>query len=340
MKNKTIGITTTIPYEVLMAAGYNVVDLNNIFITSKDYKKFIDMAERQGFPKSCCAWQKGIFGVCMDKNVSEIVGVTEGDCSNTKALEAILDMKGIKIHSFAFPQSHDICDIKTSIDKFMNIFNVSYSEVEKVRQKVNKIRYLIKCLDELTYTENKVSGFENHLYQVSASDFNSDIYKFEKDMKNKLEEIKKRKPFTQKLRLGFIGVPPMPCDIYDYVEKFNARFVYNEVQREFAFPRAMKAKDIYEQYYDYTYPYDIKFRLGEIKNQIKERKIDALIHYTQAFCYRQIEDIVIKDEINIPILTIEGDKLNFLDARTKIRLEAFLDMLQDLIDMNRKEEQC
>lgn len=338
MKNKTIGITTTVPYEVLMAAGYKVIDLNNIFITSKNYKGFIDMAERQGFPKSCCAWQKGIFGVCMSKKIHEIIGVTEGDCSNTKALQAVLHMKGIKIHSFGFPQSHDICDIKAAIDKFMHVFNVSYSEVEKAREKVNKIRYLIKCLDELSYTQNKVSGFENHLYQVSASDFNSDIHTFEKDIKNKLEEINKRKPFIQKLRLGFVGVPPMPCDIYDYVEKFNARFVYNEVQREFAFPRAREAKNIYEQYYDYTYPYDINFRLNEIKKQIEERKIDALIHYTQAFCHRQIEDIVIKNQIHIPILTIEGDKLNFLDARTKIRLEAFLDMLQDLVIMNGKEE--
>lgn len=336
MKNKTVGITTTIPCEVLIAAGYNVVDLNNIFVTSENYKKFIDIAETEGFPKSCCAWQKGIFGVCIDKNYKEIVGVTEGDCSNTKALEEVLDMKGIKIYPFSFPQSHNIQDIKLSIDNFMNTFNVSFDKVEKVRQRINKIRCLVKYLDELTYKENKVSGFENHLYQVSSSDFNGDIYKFESDIKNKIEEVKKREPFTQQLRLGFIGVPPMPCDIYDYVEKFNARFVYNEVQREFAFSRALQAKNIYEQYYDYTYPYDIKFRLKEIKKQIKERKIDALIHYTQAFCHRQIEDIVIKNELNIPVLNIEGDRLNFLDARTKIRLEAFLDMLQDLIIMNKQ----
>jgi len=146
----------------------------------------------------------------------------------------------------------------------------------------------------------------------------------------KLNEIKQRKPSYKKLRLGYIGVPPMMTDIYEYVEKFDASFVYNEVQREFAFPRAYKAKDIYEQYYDYTYPYDIEFRLNEIKREIEERKLDGLIHYTQAFCYRAVEDIVIKKEIDIPILTIEGDKLNKLDSRTKLRIEAFLDMLIDL----------
>ncbi len=35
-------------------------------------------------------------------------------------------------------------------------------------------------------------------------------------------------------------------------------------------------------------------------------------------------------EFDLPILNIEGDKLNRLDARTKLRLEAFLDMLSEL----------
>lgn len=42
-----------------------------------------------------------------------------------------------------------------------------------------------------------------------------------------------------------------------------------------------------------------------------------------------MEDIILKQELNIPILTIEGDKSNSLDARTKLRIEAFLDMLKD-----------
>ncbi|MBC2581039.1 2-hydroxyacyl-CoA dehydratase [Clostridium sp. DJ247] len=326
---KKIGITTTVPIEVLIAAGYKVIDLNNIFVTSENYSKYIDIAEREGFPKSCCAWKKGLYGVCVEHEIKEIVGVTEGDCSNTKALEEVLDMQGVKVYPFAYPHSHNIKDIKRSIDSFMDIFQVNMEQVEGVRQRVNKVRKLVKKLDKLTFEENKATGFENHLYQVSASDLNSDIAKFEIDISKKIIEIEQRKPIEKKIKLGYIGVPPMTCDIYDYVEKFNAHFVYNEVQREFAFPRAEYAKNIYEQYYDYTYPYNIKFRLKDIKKQIQERKIDGIIHYTQAFCYRQIEDIVIKKELGIPVLNIEGDKLNYLDARTKLRIEAFLDMLMD-----------
>lgn len=182
----------------------------------------------------------------------------------------------------------------------------------------------------MTYIDNKVNGFENHLYQVSLSDFNGNIDEFEEHLKKVIEGMEKREPINKKLRLGYIGVPPMTGDIYEFSEKLNTHFVYNEVQREFAFPRGIEAVNIFEQYYDYTYPYDNEFRIKELKKQIENRKIDAIIHYTQAFCHRAVEDIVLKEELNIPMLNIEGDKLNTLDARIKLRLEAFLDMLLDL----------
>lgn len=327
---KKIGLTTTVPVEILIAAGYTPVDLNNIFVVSENYSRYIEIAERDGFPRSLCAWIKGLYGVCLEHGFEEIIGVMEGDCSNTKALVEVLTSKGIKVYPFSFPHSHNPLDVKREIEKLMNIFNVTFEEVEKVRKRLNEVRELAKDIDMLTFIDNKASGFENHLYQVSLSDFNSDIDVFKKELKAKILEIKERKPVNRKLRLGYIGVPPMTIDIYEFVERFDADFVYNEVQREFAFPRATEAKDIFQQYYDYTYPYDLKYRIKELKKQIEERKLDGIIHYTQAFCYRAIEDIILKKELGIPILNIEGDKLNTLDARTKLRLEAFLDMLSDL----------
>jgi benzoyl-CoA reductase/2-hydroxyglutaryl-CoA dehydratase subunit BcrC/BadD/HgdB len=334
---KKIGLTTTVPAEILIAAGYTPVDLNNLFITSTDYLKYIDIAERDGFPKSLCTWIKGIYGACLENDIKEIIGVVEGDCSNTKALIEVLQLKGIKVYPFSFPHSHKAEDVKNEINKFMNIFNVTIEEVEVVRKRLNEIRSLAKEVDELTYVHNKATGFENHLYQVSLSDFNGDIDAFEADLKKVICDMKNKKPINRKLRLGYIGVPPMTGDIYEFVEQFDASFVYNEVQREFAFPRADKALNIFEQYYDYTYPYDTEFRIKDLQNQIDERKLDGIIHYTQAFCYRAVEDIVLKEKLDIPILNIEGDKLNILDARTKLRLEAFLDMLLDSKEIEKCE---
>lgn len=332
---KKIGLTTTVPIEVIIAAGYTPIDLNNIFITSENYLKYIDIAERDGFPKSLCAWIKGIYGVCLENNIKEIVGVMGGDCSNTKALIEVLRLRGIKVYPFSFPNSHNINDVENEIRRFMDIFSVGQEEVEAVRKRLNEIRELGKEIDELTYKENKAMGFENHLYQVSLSDFNGDINLYKAELEKAIRDIRKREPINKKLRLGYIGVPPMTGDIYDFVENFNAHFVYNEVQREFAFPRGDKALNIFHQYYDYTYPYDTEFRIKELRKQIEDRKLDGIIHYTQAFCHRAVEDIVLKNQLDIPILNIEGDKLNALDARTKLRLEAFLDMLLDLKEAKR-----
>ncbi|MDS1029256.1 2-hydroxyacyl-CoA dehydratase [Bacillota bacterium LX-D] len=332
---KLIGITTTVPIEVLIAAGYKVIDLNNIFVSSQDYIKYIEIAEKDGFPKSSCAWIKGIYGVCVQNNIKEVIGVIQGDCSNTKALLEVYKKKGISVHPFSYPSSHKLADITASIDKFMETFLLTANKVENTRKKLNKIRNLAKRIDELTYIHNKATGLENHLYQVMLSDFNRDPQEFKRLLEQKIIEIEQRPPLKHKLRLGYIGVPPMTCDLYDYVEKLDARFVYNEVQREFAFPRGATAKNIYEQYHDYTYPYDLSFRLDEIKKQINERQLDALVHYTQTFCHRGIEDIVIKQTLDLPILTIEGDTHNRLDARTKLRLEAFLDMLLDLKEVDK-----
>lgn len=333
---KKIGLTTTVPIEILIAAGYTAIDLNNIFASSENYLKYIDLAERDGFPKSMCAFIKGIYGACLENDIKEIIGVMEGDCSNTKVLIEIFKNKDIKVYPFSFPHSHNKDDVKTYIKKFMKLFNVCESEVEDVRKRLNEIRDKAKEIDKLTYLESKATGFENHLLQLCLSDFDGDVKHYEAFLEEKLKEIKNRENDVKKLRLGYLGVPPMTGDLFDYVENFNSRIVYNEVQREFAFPRADKAKDIYEQYYDYTYPYDINFRIQEIKKQIEERKLDGIIHYTQAFCHKCAEDIILKDKLDIPILNIEGDKLNKLDARTKLRIEAFLDMLYDI----KEESEC
>lgn len=326
---KKIGLTTTVPIEVILAKGYTPVDINNLFILDKNYLKYIDLAEKDGFPKSTCAWIKGIYGVCISQGIDEIVGVVEGDCSNTNALIEVLAFKGIKIHTFSYPHSHSLQALEIEIRRFADLFEINMQAVEVIRNRLNSVRQMAKRIDELTYIDGKATGFENHIYQVNMSDLERDVKSMEQRLKQAVDEISQRKEHKPKLRLGYIGVPPMTGDIYSFVQGYNAEFVYNEVQREFAFPRADQAANIFEQYFDYTYPYDIEFRLKEIQSQIKNREIDAIIHYTQAFCYRAIESIIVRERLQIPVLNIEGDKLNALDARTKLRLEAFLDMLLD-----------
>ena len=115
-------------------------------------------------------------------------------------------------------------------------------------------------------------------------------------------------------------------ELYPYVEKHGARVVFNEVQRQFAMPEP--GKSLAEQYTNYTYPYSIHERLNDIKTEIEKRHIDGVIHYVQAFCHRGIGDIVFRDAIDLPVLTLEGNADFFLNGHVKTRIEAFLDMIQ------------
>ena len=103
--------------------------------------------------------------------------------------------------------------------------------------------------------------------------------------------------------------------------------VFNEVQRQFSMP--FLERDLIDQYLRYTYPYDIKGRIDDIKEAIEERNLHGLIHYTQTFCHRQIYDIIFRETLALPILTIEGDRPGNLDGRIALRVETFIQMLMD-----------
>ena len=91
------------------------------------------------------------------------------------------------------------------------------------------------------------------------------------------------------------------------------------------------ASSLLEQYLNYTYPYDVFARINDIQTEVNRRSIDGLIHYVQSFCFRQIEDTILKKTLKLPILTIEGDQPSALDSRTRMKIEVFIEMLNSKI---------
>ncbi len=322
-----IGFTTTIPLEIILAAGKSPVDLNNIFITSSDSQQLVEAAEMAGFPRNTCGWIKGIYAAVIKSGIKEMIAVTEGDCSYTKALMEVLSLDGVTVIPFAYPLSREPSMLRHEMEKLMQQLGVGWEAVNQEKTKLDRIRTKLVELDRLTWQENLVSGEENHRFLVSASDMNGDPSRYEAELDQFLVEVRQRHPYTEELRLAYIGVPPIFTDLYPFLETHGARVVFNETQRQFAMPYA--TANLIEQYRAYTYPYDIFHRLADIQKELERRKVDAVIHYVQSFCFRQIEDMIIRRKIGVPILTLEGDKPSRLDARTRIRLEGFLEMLGD-----------
>ncbi|HBG04713.1 MAG: 2-hydroxyglutaryl-CoA dehydratase [Geobacteraceae bacterium GWC2_58_44] len=326
---RRVGFTTTIPLEVLIAAGAVPIDLNNVFITHPNSVTLIEDAELTGFPRNVCAWIKGIYGAVVASGVTEMIAVTEGDCSYTKALMEVLSLNGVRVYPFAYPAGRDSHALRVEIEKLMAHFEVGWDEVNQAKARLDRIRGKVHEIDRLTWQQDLVSGEENHYFQVCTSDMNGDPELFEAEVDAFVAEAASRPCRKEQMRIAYLGVPPIVSGLYGFLEGLGARVVFNETQRQFSMPYGIS--DLVEQYRAYTYPYDIFHRIEDISREIEARRVDGVIHYVQSFCFRQIEDMVLRRSIKLPILTLEGDKPSAIDARTKIRVEGFLELLEERI---------
>jgi len=322
-----VGMTTTVPVEVVLAAGCVPVDLNNVFINSSAPLAHVEHAELDGYPASVCAWIKGIHGTVMKTHSADVVvAVVQGDCSTTQGLMETLEDRGVPVIPFAFPYDADRDLLRSQIEKFADALGTTVADAETVRAELDGLRAKLRSLDTATWSGKRITGRENFQWLVASSDFNGDPQKFEQRVDSFLDEIRDRQAAEfAGPRLGYIGVPPIFTDLHDVVESRGARIVYNEIPRQFSMPN--RCTDLVDQYARYTYPYGIFRRIEDIRAAIDERQIDGIVHYAQSFCFRQIEDPILRRHLHVPMLTIEGDRPGPVDARTITRIEAFLESL-------------
>jgi benzoyl-CoA reductase/2-hydroxyglutaryl-CoA dehydratase subunit BcrC/BadD/HgdB len=323
--SNTIGLTSTIPVEIVLAAGCRPVDLNNIFVTSDESERLLTQAESAGFAHNICAWIKGIYATVISHGVKRVIAVTGGDCSNTTALAEVLNRRGVEIIPFNYPLNRDRALLIGQMERLRETLSTTWTDTHRMKRRLDRIREKLIELDRLTFQDNVVSGFENHLFLVSSSDFKSDPDFYEKELDNFLQEARTREPKREKIRLGFLGVPPIFSDLFERVESLGGRIVFNEIQRQFSMP--YRCEDLIDQYLKYTYPYGMQGRIEDIRRAVEERRLDGLIHYTQTFCFRQIYDIILRETLSVPILTLEGDRPGPIDSRTAMRIETFIAML-------------
>jgi benzoyl-CoA reductase/2-hydroxyglutaryl-CoA dehydratase subunit BcrC/BadD/HgdB len=322
-----MGITTTIPVEVVLAAGLTPVDLNNRFIIAPDALGLVNQAEALGLPRTICAWVKGIYATLQaSPDIAGVIVASQGDCSYTQALGELLEAQGRRVIHFKFPYPKDRQRLGQEIQALMQTLGADAAGVEQVRRRLAPVRQQLRLLDRLTWETGQVRGLENFQFLISSSDFASDPADYSRRLDALLAEAARRPPRAYRVRLGLAGIPPIFTDLWDYLEELGAGLVFHEFPRQFSMPYS--DLDLVEQYLRYTYPYDIFGRLADLKEAIATRRLDGLVHYTQSFCFRQMFDQVMREALNAPILTIEGDRPTPLDSRSRMRLEAFVDVLR------------
>ena len=329
--SRVVGITGSLPVEVPFAAGWTVLDLNNIFINSEEPLGRVEAAERDGFPKSYCSWIKGIYSTVLAERIETVLVVAGGDCTNTRLLSEVLQLHNVSVHHFTYPYPADRKALEGEVRRLCSEFGTTMEEAEEMKRELDKTRKLLQRLDELTYNEHKVNGKENHLYLVSASDFRGAPEEFYEEVLRFVEEAEGRKGSEPAVRLAFVGIPPIQSELYDFILSLDADVVLNETQRQFAC--IPPSPDLITQYLRFTYPYEFERRFDDIAAECRRRNIDGIIHYTQSFCFRSGYTMLLKEHLrraglDIPVLQFEADTPSPLTAQQKTRLEAFVEMLR------------
>ncbi len=320
---KRIAFTSSFPVEVIFAAGHIPVDLNNVFITNDSSAK-VQNAELKGFPRTFCSWIKGNYIAALSTNPDLIIGIVEGDCSNSNSLLDMFTEDHFPVYRFSFPADKNYEDLNKEITRLEDYFSVSRKETLQAKKRLDKIRRKLIILDEWTWNERLVSGLENHYWLVNSSDFMGNPDRYESELDAFLTQAKKRDPLPAKLRLAYLGVPPIYKNIYETIIELGGDVLFNEVQRQFSMPYLLP--DIVSQYLAYTYPYSVFDRLQDIKRELERRQIEAVISYTQSFCHLQLDNLLLRKHIDLPFLTLEGDQPEDIDARTLLRLESFFEV--------------
>ncbi|RKY21976.1 MAG: 2-hydroxyacyl-CoA dehydratase [Planctomycetota bacterium] len=320
-----VGITSTIPLEIVLAAGHTLVDLNNVFMASPSPAALVEAAERSGFPRTSCGWIKGIYGALKElRPVDAVVAVTGGDCSNTHALAETLVLDGMAIIPFSYPAERSRELLEAEMERFASAFGVTLRMAEEARRSIEPLRRKLDELDRLL-AAGVLPAADYHLLALSASDLASDPASYERELDSALRAARRARPRRDGLPVALLGVPPIITDLFDLLEDASLRVVFDEIPRQFAM--TWREGDIVEQYLAYTYPYGMSGRMMDIRRECALRGVKAVVHYTQSFCFRGIEDVVLRRLVGLPVLTVEGDAPAAGDERLRLRVESFAEVV-------------
>jgi len=199
-----------------------------------------------------------------------------------------------------------------------------FDVIYEIKEKLKRIEYMRKDSD--------VSPEEIFSLVISASDMKSSVSKYGEMVDDILALMESYKEYnngnSKIINVGLIGVPPIMNDFHAVLMENGFRTVYDELPWEFIRLGGKTTKEITMNYMDYSFAKHIDRRIKIIKEEIKKRNIEALVHYTQFSCHHILEDDIFRNAIDIPILTIQGDLPGKTPEQSKLRIEAFHEMLE------------
>jgi len=308
----TVGITAMVPPELVYGCGHVPVDLNNAVPTSG--------AVPRG---KLCAWTATWRDALLSgtSHVDRLVVVAGGDCHNALADGQRVALSGIPTHFFFYPFDGDVAYMEGQLRAFEAFLGGMRDQASV--DAVARIKSLALELDAAR-VRGDVPGSVAFNHLIALCDMRGDLGAFERSVRDSLTRRREAKAVG---RVALVGVPPIYPDFHEVAEGFGLQLVFDELPWEFARLGGRDIGSMARSYADYTFARQLPHRLELLERELRARRVDGIIHYTQYACHHVLEDEVLRSRFDLPMLTVQGDLPRRCPEQEKLRLEAFAELL-------------
>ena len=305
-----IAITALVPPELIFACGGEPFDVNNVIPISKK-------TPRNKLCAWTAIWQEML--VKREQKIDSLIVVAGGDCHNALVDGQKAAMSGIPTHFFFYPFDGDAGYLESQLYKLRDFLgNIEYPEKFREIKKLKKTGLQI----DKKRLSGKISSTDAFRIMVSFSDLRGDLNDFQKA----IAEVKENY-IELNNRVALIGVPPIYHDFHEVAQSLDLQIVFDELPHEFIRHSGINLEEVARDYSDYTFARPLDFRIGFLQKELEKRKVDGIIHYTQFACHHTLEDEVMREKLDYPMLTLQGDMPGKTPEQIKLRLEAFREMI-------------
>jgi benzoyl-CoA reductase/2-hydroxyglutaryl-CoA dehydratase subunit BcrC/BadD/HgdB len=312
----TVGITALVPPEIVYATGNVPIDINNYVPKSK-------IAPRD----KLCAWTAIWRDLALRGKITldKLVVVAGGDCNNATVDGEKLELSGIDTHYFTYPFDGSTKLMKEEVLKLVNFLGNSYEK--KIFKDVDALKKTARDVDALR-VKGRIGSEEGFNIEISGSDLAGVLELF----RRKMEDLPSRK-IDYEYRVALLGTPPIYTDFHRFLDSIGLHVVYDEMPYEFIRLGGVSIDALAKNYAEYTFARNISLRIKMIEQELKKRRVDAVIHFHQFACHHKLEDPILRDSLNrtrgYPYISIEADLPSKTPQQTRLRLEAFKERLGD-----------
>ncbi len=307
-----VGITALVPPEIIYAHGHSCIDVNNLVPTSNLKPKV-----------KLCAWTAIWREMIIKKEVEldSLVVVASGDCYNSVVEGEKVASSGYPVSYFFYPFDGNKKEMEKEVEKLSAFLGKEKND--GIYEKIYELKKKAMILDEERW-KGEIWGRDLFPLLVSFSDLGGNI----DTMQRKIEEFD-YKNGVEGIPIALLGVPPIYADFHEVAERIGFHIVFDELPYEFIRLRGKNEGEVAHNYVSYSFARNITHRIHLLKKELRKRRIEGIIHYTQFPCHHILEDEILRRELPYPMLTIQGDLPQKTPEQIKLRLEAFYEMLEE-----------